>query len=123
MGTEEPIARGTESRRSRVVINGPRGRRLVVATAINYYGLVWSPDGSKIAFSEGAVVTIADATGKTRQVVYTGPGGRYPGACFDFAWSDDGRALSFTQVENAEQLDLSRPVRVVIALGTRPRKP
>ena len=45
-----------------------------------------------------------------------GPGAQYPGACFDLVWADDGRTLSFTQVENAEQLDLSRPVRVVITL-------
>jgi hypothetical protein len=38
---------------------------------------------------------------------------------FDLQWSNDGRTLSFTQVENARQLDLSRPVRVLITLGVR----
>jgi dipeptidyl aminopeptidase/acylaminoacyl peptidase len=112
---------GRESRRSRIVITGPNGRRTTIGPIVNYYGLAWSPDNSKIAFSEGAVVTIADSDGRTRQVVYTGPGGPYPGACFDLVWSEAGRTLSFTQVENAEQLDLSRPTRVVITLGATDR--
>ncbi len=111
------VSTGRESRTSRIVINGPNRRRVTIGPIVNLYGLAWSPDSSKIAFSEGAVVTIADRDGATRQVIHTGPGGPYPGACFDLVWSDAGRTLSFTQVENAEQLDLSRPTRVVITLG------
>jgi len=113
----QTVSVGRESRRSRIVITGPNRRRITIGPIVNYYGLAWSPDGSKIAFSEGAVVTIADSDGQSRQVIHTGPGGPYPGACFDLAWSAAGRTLSFTQVENAEQLDLSRPTRVVITLG------
>jgi hypothetical protein len=113
----QTISTGRESRRSRIVISGPNRRFTPIGAAVNYYGLAWSPDSSKIAFAEGAVVTIADADGRTRQVIHTGPGGPYPGACFDLAWSSDGHTLSFTQVENAGQLDLSHPVRVSIALG------
>jgi hypothetical protein len=118
------ISTGLESRRSRIVITGPGRRRTTISSVVNYFGLTWSPDSSKIAFSEGTVVHIADSNGRTRQVIHTGPGGPYPGACFDLVWSDGGRTLSFTQVENAEQLDLSRPVRVVIALAVpRPLMP
>lgn len=113
----QTLSIGREGRRSRIVISGPGRRRTTIGAAVNYFGLAWSPDSSKIAFSEGTVVQIADSGGRTRQVIHTGPGGPYPGACFDLVWSDGGRTLSFTQVENAEQLDLSRPVRVVIALG------
>ena len=119
----QQLSQGVESQRSRITIDGPGQRRTTIATAVNYFGLAWSPDGRKIAFSEGAIVTIADSDGKTQQVIHTGPGGRYPGACFDLEWSKDGRTLSFTQVENARQLDLSRPVRVSITLGVRPRRP
>lgn len=111
------VSTGRESQSSRIVINGPNRRRVTIGPVVNLYGLAWSPDNSKIAFSEGAVVTIADRDGATRQVIHTGPGGPYPGACFDLVWSNAGRTLSFTQVENAEQLDLSRPTRVVITLG------
>jgi len=111
------VSAGRESATSRVVITGPGRRRTPIGTVVNNFGLAWSPDGSKIAFSEGTIVHVADSDGKTRQVIHTGPGGPYPGAAFDLAWSDDGRTLSFTQVENAGQLDLSRPVRVVITLG------
>src|SRR5262245_27059697 len=117
------LAKGAESVRSQITIVGPSRRQIAIATVVNYFGLTWSPDGTKIAFSEGAVVTIVDSDGTTRQVIHTGPGGRYPGACFDLQWSKDGRTLSFTQVENARQLDLSRPVRVAIALGVRPPGP
>jgi hypothetical protein len=111
------VAKGLESRRSRIVITG-RGRRPVaLATVVNYFGLGWSPGGTKIAYSEGAVVHLIDVDGRTRQTIYTGPGGPYPGAAFDIAWADNGRTLSFTQVENAEQLDLSSPLRVIITLG------
>jgi hypothetical protein len=113
----QTMSTGRESRRSRIVLTGPNRRRVTIGPLVNYYGLAWSPDSSKIAFSEGAVVTIADRDGRTRQVIHTGPGGPYPGACFDLVWSEGGRTLSFTQVENAEQLDLSRPTRVVITLG------
>jgi dipeptidyl aminopeptidase/acylaminoacyl peptidase len=117
----QTVGTGLESRRSRIVITGPNRRRITIGAIVNYYGLAWSPDNTKIAFSEGAVVTIADSDGRTRQVIHTGPGGPYPGACFDLVWSEAGRTLSFTQVENAEQLDLSRPTRVVITLGTAGR--
>jgi hypothetical protein len=117
----QTVGTGLESRRSRIVITGPNRRRITIGPIVNYYGLAWSPDNTKIAFSEGAVVTIADSDGRTRQVIHTGPGGPYPGACFDLVWSEAGRTLSFTQVENAEQLDLSRPTRVVITLGAAGR--
>src|SRR4051812_36844506 len=42
---------GRESRRSRIVITGSGRRPTTIAPVVNYYGLVWSPDGSKIAFS------------------------------------------------------------------------
>jgi hypothetical protein len=119
----QTLSQGAESQRSRIAITGPGRRPVTIATLVNYFGLAWSPDGSKVAYSEGAVVAISDSDGRTRTVIHTGPGGRYPGACFDLAWSEDGRVLSFTQVENAQQLDLSTPVRVSITLGTRSRLP
>jgi hypothetical protein len=112
-----------EGQRSRITITGPGQRTVTFPTVVNYYGLAWSLDSSKVAYAEGAVVTVADSDGKTRQVVYTGPGARYPGACIDLQWSDGGRTLSFTQVENARQLDLSTPTRVTITLGVRPDVP
>ena len=117
------VSSGPESRRSNILITG-RGRRPVaLATVVNYFGLSWSPGGTKIAYSEGAVVHVVDANGRTRQAIYTGPGGPYPGAAFDLVWSDGGHTLSFTQVENAEQLDLSHPLRVVMTLGAdEPRR-
>ena len=86
---------------------------------VNFYGLCWSPDGSKIAFSEGTIVHIADSDGKTRQAIYIGPGGPYPGASFNLRWSENGRQLSFMQVENVQDFELANPSLVTITLGKR----
>lgn len=86
---------------------------------VNFYGLCWSPEGSKIAFSEGTMVHIADSDGKTKQTIYTGPGGPYPGASFNLRWSENGRQLSFIQVENAQDFELANPALVTITLGKR----
>lgn len=119
IATVQRLSTGLESTRYRISVAGPGRRRLRIADVVNYAGLTWSPDGTKVAFSEGALVHVADHDGRTRQVIYQGPGGPYPGACFDLQWSNSGRTLSFIQVENRDQLDLSRPVRVVITLGAR----
>ena len=39
-----------------------------IAEVVNFFGLCWSPDGSKIAYSEGTMVHIADSDGKTKRV-------------------------------------------------------
>jgi hypothetical protein len=74
-------------------------------TAVNCFGLAWSPDGRQSHFRKARSSRLPTAIEKTR--------------VFDLQWSNDGRTLSFTQVENARQLDLSRPVRVLITLGVR----
>ena len=90
-----------------------------IAEVVNFFGLCWSPDGSKIAFSEGTMVHIADSDGQTKSTIYSGPGGPYPGASFDLRWSDDGRQLSFLQVEHAQDSELANPSFVTIILGIR----
>jgi hypothetical protein len=92
-------------------------QKFFIAEAVNCYGLEWSPDSSKIAFSEGTLVHLADSDGVTQQMIYTGPGGPYPGACFDFAWSQDGRRLSFIQVESVHDSSLAHPKRITLLLG------
>jgi Tol biopolymer transport system component len=94
------------------------GERIKIAEVVNCFGLAWSPNGSKIAFSEGAIVHIADSDGQTRQAIYVGPGGPYPGACFNLVWSADGQKLLFVRIENARDVDLANPKRVTITLGT-----
>ena len=37
-----------------------------IAEVVNFFGLCWSPGGSKIAFSEGTMVHIADSDGQIR---------------------------------------------------------
>lgn len=115
----QQVSRGRESRSSRLVVTRSGRRAVIAARVVNYFGMAWSPDGSKIAYSEGTTIHIVDADGKTRQTIYTGPGGPYPGAAFDLRWADGGSTLSFTQVENAEQLDLSHPVRIILTLAAR----
>lgn len=89
-----------------------------IAEVVNFFGLCWSPDSSKIAFSEGTMVHIADRDGQTKCTIYSGPGGPYPGASFDLRWSDNGRQLSFFQVEHAQDSELANPSLVTIILGT-----
>ncbi len=90
-----------------------------ITEVVNFFGLCWSPGGSKIAFSEGTMVHIADSDGQTKRTIYSGPGGPYPGASFDLGWSDDGRQLSFYQVEHAQAPELANPSFVTIILGFR----
>jgi len=65
------------------------------------------------------MVHIADSDGQTKSTIYSGPGGPYPGASFDLRWSDDGRQLSFLQVEHAQDSELANPSFVTIILGIR----
>jgi len=90
-----------------------------IAEVVNFFGLCWSPGGSKIAFSEGTMVHIADSDGQTKSTIYSGPGGPYPGASFDLRWFDDGRQLSFLQVEHAQDPELANPSFVTIILGIK----
>jgi len=90
-----------------------------IAEVVNFYGLCWSPDSSKIAYSEGTLVHLADIDGKTKQVIYSGPGGPYPGASFNLKWSENGLQLSFMQVENVRDFELANPSLVTITLGVR----
>lgn len=91
--------------------------KIFIAEAVNCFGLGWSPDSSKIVFSEGTLVHLADSDGATRQMIYAGPGGPYPGACFDYVWSQDGRRLAFIQVENVHDRTLAHPQRITLFLG------
>ena len=90
-----------------------------IAEAVNFFGLCWSPDGSKIAYSEGTMVHIADSDGLTKQIIYIGPGGPYPGASFNLRWSNNGQQLSFMQVVNAQTSELANPSFVTITLGMK----
>ncbi|UCF90493.1 MAG: hypothetical protein JSW39_19650 [Desulfobacterales bacterium] len=93
--------------------------QIKIAEVVNFFGLCWSPDSSKIAFSEGTMVHLADSDGKTKQIIYIGPGGPYPGASFNLRWSGNGRQLFFIQVENVRDSELANPSFVTITLGKR----
>lgn len=90
-----------------------------IAQVVNPYGLAWHPEGRTIAFSEGTVVHLVDSDGQTRMLLYSGPGGPYPGACFNLTWSADGRTLSCEQVESVEREELANPSTVTITLNVR----
>lgn len=90
-----------------------------IAEVVNLYDLIWSTDGSKLAFCEGSILHVADSDGSTRQQIYTGPGGPYPGACFNLQWSATGKEISFNQVEHVSYDNLKNPVEVIITLGKR----
>lgn len=109
-----------ESQVFRLVVTGSDGgERQVHDQVVNYYGLTWSPDSTKLAYSEGCLVHIVDQEVMFRTTIYTGPGGPYPGACFDLKWAKNGGELSFVQIENAQQPDLSSPIRVIVTLAKR----
>lgn len=116
----EMIRRGIESQVYVVSVSAIDGEpETKIAEAVNLFGLCWSPDGSKIAFSEGSIVHIADRDGQTKQIIYSGPGGPYPGASFNLKWVENGQKLSFIQVENAQDSELANPAIVTIKLGMR----
>lgn len=111
---------GLESTRWEIRITGPGApSEPIAAEAVNLSGLVWSPDGSKLAYCEGAILRVVDRDGSTRTTLESGPGGPYPGACFDLVW--DGDRLSFTRVATAERPELAAPERVTLVLGKESR--
>lgn len=116
-------ATGPESVTTTLVLRDTRtGERIDLGQVTNLSGLAWSPDGRLIAFSEGTLVQVADADGRTRQVLHKGPGGPYPGAAFDLRWSADGAHLTFTQVQHATDAELAHPETITLDLAL-PRKP
>lgn len=109
---------GLESARYRLELSAAGGAPVVVGEVINPFGLAWSPDGSWLAFSEGAVVEAVAAAGGAPVELFAGAGGPYPGAAFDLAWSPDGAELSFTLVFHAGDQTLADPRRVTLSLAT-----
>ncbi len=115
----EELKSGIESTSYRIYITQRNGHRDVsIGEVVNLYDLAWSPEGSKLAFCEGTILHIADSDGRTRQQIYKGPGGPYPGACFNLHWSANVREISFIQVENVHYPELRNPVEVIISLGS-----
>jgi hypothetical protein len=113
----EPVQQGLESATYHIRVTGPGGGdAITVAQPVNLSDLAWSPDGSKLAYCEGTMVQVVDSDGLTTRRLYVGPGGPYPGGCFELTWSDDGRRLSFIQVENVHRPEFSNPVEVVLTL-------
>ncbi len=118
----ELLHTGVESQVFGIFVSDLSGQnRVKIAEAVNCFGLAWSPDGTKIAFSEGTRVYVADSDGRTRQLIHAGPGGPYPGASFNLQWMHDGRTLSFVQVENAHVRHLWNASRISVTLGASAR--
>jgi hypothetical protein len=112
------VGTGVESSTHRIIVSSPDRRQgVAVADVTNLSGLIWSPDGSKIAFCEGAILHVADADGRTQRALHVGPGGPYPGACFDIAWTGRGDEIAFVEVQNASDPELGNPVRVTVKLA------
>jgi hypothetical protein len=109
------VGTGLESTSWEIRVTGPGAPAGPVAEAVNLSGLAWSPDGSKLAYCEGAILRVVDRDGASRTTLESGPGGPYPGACFDLVW--DGDRLSFTRVATAERPELAAPERVTLELG------
>jgi Tol biopolymer transport system component len=59
---------------------------------------VWSPDGSRIAFSDGHDLFVARSDGSEARRIWTGPG-----TVLLSAWSPDGRLISATVYESGRQ--------------------
>jgi hypothetical protein len=119
----EQVQQGLESATYTIRVAGPGGGDgVTVARPVNLSDLAWSPEGSKLAYCEGTMLQVVDGDGRTSRRLHIGPGGPYPGGCFDLTWSDDGRRLSFIQVENVHRPELSNPVEVVLTLAAGPAK-
>jgi hypothetical protein len=110
--TASRIVLRAHSRDSGTVVH----ERVIKEDAVNVFGLAWAPDGSSLAFCEGALVSVAGWSGDP-QILHAGPGGPYPGACTDLSWSADRRQLRFIQVEHATDPSLANPARVTLELG------
>jgi Tol biopolymer transport system component len=84
-------------------------------------GAAWSPDGGKIAYTNGADVGLANADGSGARTLWTAQG-----PVFTPAWSPDGRRLRVTVVEgtraSVKHLRLTRwSLWELEADGSRPR--
>lgn len=116
----EQVTTGLESTISRIVVTTDQSApKVIIQNAVNLGAIAWSPDGSRLAYCEGTLVHVVDRDGGNRQILYAGPGGPYPGACLELAWSSDGSQLSFIQLEHASELSLANPSRVVLTLEVK----
>lgn len=115
----ETGVQGLESTSSRLMAGPVGAPARAIAQAVNPYGIAWHPESGTIAFSEGTIVHLVDSDGQTRARLYSGPGGPYPGACFNLVWSADGRLLSCDQVESVEREELANPSTVTITVDVR----
>lgn len=110
---------GMESQNYEIVVEDRNGNWRIVGNPVNCFGAAWSPDGRVLAYSEGTMIHLVDADGATRNTIYKGPGGPYPGAAFDLEWSNE-LSISFIQVESTVHEDLSNPQRVTLQLSHNP---
>ncbi len=89
-----------------------------IDTVQDCYDLAWSPDGSKLVYSDGTQVHIADADGGTRQVIYAAQKHPVPVICYNFTWQNEGHGFSFVQREETEIADsLRNAMLITITLG------
>ncbi len=86
----------------------------------NCYGMAWSPDGNRLAFSEGSLVHVLPAAGGERTTLFAGPGGPYPGGAFNLEWLRDGARLRFDVVDHVSNPDLANPRQVTLDLARAP---
>jgi hypothetical protein len=120
----EPSGKGLESGVFRLVITAERtGAQGVVEGITNLSELAWSPEGECQAYCEGALLYTIDSSGTHRRLLYAGPGGAYPGACFDLSWSADGARLCFTLIENLFRPELAHPMRITLGLQSADPSP
>lgn len=70
-------------------------RRLLFPLAPPAYGSSWSPDGTRLVYSDYSNLSVVDATsGESRPLMTFA----YPAGAYDPAWSPDGSTIAFTYV-------------------------